>query len=101
MDTKKIHFKDIFREPADGASIINIEKSLQAYNIIHDQEKLTLDQLHKEIIDRNLDNDLKIYFSKFSFEMIDPATNTIDQLSFRFRFNTQISKNIHHQGKPT
>ena len=64
MDTKKIHFKDIFREPADGASIINIEKSLQAYNIIHDQEKLTLDQLHKEIIDRNLDNDLKIYFSK-------------------------------------
>lgn len=35
--------------------------------------------------------------TKFSFEMIDPATNTIDQLSFKFRFNTQMSKNIHEQ----
>ena len=81
MDTKKIHFKDIFREPADGASIINIEKSLQAYNIIHDQEKLTLDQLHKEIIDRNLDNDLKIYFSKLDQYSNHSSINTSQSLT--------------------
>ena len=40
-------------------------------------------------------NGLTLNFSKYSFEKLDQETDLKDQLSARFRLNTQISKNIH------
>ena len=42
----------------------------------------------------------QLYFSKYSFEKMDPETDLNDQVAAGFRLNTQISKNIHDQGTP-
>ena len=39
-----------------------------------------------------------LLLSKYSFDRIDSATDTIDQLSAKFRLNSQLSHNVHEQG---
>jgi len=61
----KNNFHDLFRDPSNSGKIISIDECIEVYNLIHKNETITLQNVLKEIINHNLDSELRILFGKY------------------------------------
>lgn len=65
MSNIKENFDDLFRDPANKGKIIPISDCIQQYNITHKDNKITEEIFYKEISEQNLNNEIRILFSKY------------------------------------
>ena len=65
MSNIKENFEDLFRDPANKGKIIPISDCVEQYNITHKDNKITEEIFYKEISEQNLNNEIRILFSKY------------------------------------
>jgi len=64
MSDLKNNFHDLFRDPSNQGKIISIDECVKIYNVIHSDNKISIEYLYDQILSNKLDSELRILFSK-------------------------------------
>ena len=65
MSDLKNNFHDLFRDPSNQGKIISIYECVKIYNVIHSDNKISIEYLYDQILSNKLDSELRILFSKY------------------------------------